>query len=120
MVTNVPADPDSDPGSSYYSFFKSSNSPDNDYFKRIQGMKNNKNKHRGKTRLRDLIKNCTNIAATYKSKFIKFKLDKGPLQHQVYFISLMNSLKIVYHNLRKLTLYYGLYIHERGSFPGLF
>ena len=31
----------------------------------------------------------------YKSKVIKFKLDKDTLQRQVYFLSFMNSLTIV-------------------------
>ena len=55
----------------------------------------------------DTIKNCAKlttklIKAAYKSKFIKFKLDEDPLQRQVYLLSFMIYLKIVYHHLRKL------------------
>ena len=38
---------------------------------------------------------ATILTTAHKSKFIEFKLDKDPLQHQFYFQSFMNSLKIV-------------------------
>ena len=35
------------------------------------------------------------LTAMYKSKVIKFKLEKDPLHHRVYFLSFVDSLKIV-------------------------
>ena len=43
-VTNVPADPDSYPGSSYSSWSNSFDSSEDDYSKQVKCMKNNKNK----------------------------------------------------------------------------
>ena len=34
------------------------------------------------------------LTAAYKSKVVRFKLDKDPLNFRVYFLSLLNSLKI--------------------------
>ena len=46
------------------------------------------------------IKKCAKLTTklvidAYKSKFFMFKLGEDPLQRRVYFLSLMNSLKIV-------------------------
>ena len=62
--------------------------------------KNDKNKHQSKNHFNDSIKKCANLkakvlTATYKSKVVNFKLYKDPLQHQVYFLSFINSLKCV-------------------------
>ena len=53
-----------------------------------------------KTCLGDLIKECVKLTtkllkAAYKSKVIMFKLDEDPLQFRVYFLSFMNSLRIL-------------------------
>ena len=51
-------------------------------------------------RFHDPIKKCTNFKsklpiASYKSKVKRFKLDEDPLDLRIYFLSLMNSLKIL-------------------------
>ena len=61
-------------------------------------MKNDKKKRRSKTRFRDPIKKCAKltddlITDAYRSNVIRFKLDKDTLQHCVYLLSFMNSLK---------------------------
>ena len=63
-------------------------------------MKNNKKKRRSKSRFGDPIKNCVKLTANllkadYKSNFGKFKFDEDPLQRRVYFLSFINSHKIV-------------------------
>ena len=63
-------------------------------------LENNKKKLRSKTRFDDPIKNCAKLTdklltAAYKSKVIRLKLDEDQLQRRIYFLSLMNLLKIV-------------------------
>ena len=106
-VPDMPAYLDSDPSQSDSSLSGSSHSPNDNNYKRRQCANNNKNKLRNKTCFHDPIKKCANLKAkviisAYKSKVIKFKLDEDPLQRQVYLLSFMIYLKIVYHNLREL------------------
>ena len=59
-----------------------------------------KKNRRSKTRFDKTIKKCAKltvkkITSAYKSKVIKFKLEKDLIQILVYFLSLMNSLKII-------------------------
>ena len=63
-------------------------------------------------------KNCAKlttklITAMYKSKVVKFKLDEDTIQHQVYFLSFMNSLKKIITIFRNTHVAYGLSIHKR-------
>ena len=99
-VPNVPVDPDSDQISSDSYLSDSSESSENKYFKQIRCTKNNKNKCRSKKHFKYPIKNCARFTAklltsAYKSNVVKFKLDEYPLQHRVYFLSLVNSLKTI-------------------------
>ena len=99
-VPNVPANTDSDPGLSDSYLYNSSDSSDYDYYNIILFAKKNKNKGQSKTGFDEPIKKCENLTAkllksAYKSSFIKFKLDKYPLHHRVYFLSVINSLEIV-------------------------
>ena len=97
-VLNVPVDSDPivlDSSSSY-----SSDSSNDEYHKRRRHAKNNKNKLWSKTRFNKPIRKCTKITsklltAEYKSELVKLKLDEDPLQNRVYFLSFMNSIKIV-------------------------
>ena len=50
------------------------------------------------------IKLCARLTAkllttTYKSKIIKFKMDDDPLQHRIYFITLVESLYMIFYQL---------------------
>ena len=43
------------------------------------------------------------IAETaYKSKIIRFKLDEDPLQRQIYFLTFIDSLNMIFPNIEKL------------------
>ena len=46
LVSNVPAEPDSDPSLSYYSLSDSSDSSDGEYYKKIRHEKKNRSKVR--------------------------------------------------------------------------
>ena len=99
-LPNVLADLDLDPSLYDYSLPDSLDSSDNNSYKRRRRAKNNKNKCRSKTCFDDPIKKCETLAAklitdTHKSKVVKFKLDKDPLQRQLYFLSFMNLVKTV-------------------------
>ena len=63
-VTYQSADPDLDPSSSDSSFSESSDSPDDEYYKRIWRAKNDKNKRQSGARFDDPIKKCVKL--TYK------------------------------------------------------
>ena len=62
-VLNVPDDPNSDPSSSYSSSSESYDSSDENYYKQIRRVKENKNKLRSKTRFDDPIKKCAKLTA---------------------------------------------------------
>ena len=99
-VPNTPYYPDSDPSLSDSSSPESSDSSDDEYYKQRRYEKRDKNKLWSKMSFYEPIKNCAKLTAklltaTYKSKIIRLKLDKEPLQHRVYLLSFMNSLKIV-------------------------
>ena len=84
MVPKVPPEPYSDPSQSDFSSLDSSDSSDESYYKQRERAKNNKKKHQSKTCFNNPIKNCANLTSniltdTYKSEFIKFKLDEDPL-----------------------------------------
>ena len=88
-LPNVPADPDSDPSFSDSSLSKSSDSLDKNYYKQRQRAKKYKNKLWSKILFVDSIKKCAKlksklIAAAYKSKVIKLKLDEDTLQRLFY------------------------------------
>ena len=100
QVTYVPADPYSDSNSLDFSSSDSSNSSYDEYYKQIRCAKKYKKKHQSRMRFGDPIKKCAKLTsklltATHKSKVVKFKLDKDTLQQQFYFLSFMNSLKIL-------------------------
>ena len=99
-VPNLPEDPDSDPSSSDSSLPDLSDSSYDKYYKQRRRAKKYKNKHQSKTRFDEPIKKCANLTdklhtAAYKSKVIKLKLYKDTLHTQFYFLSFMNSLKIL-------------------------
>ena len=105
-VLDVPYDPDSDPSFSYSSLLDPSYLSDERYYKQRRRAKKNKNKRWIKTHFNDPIKKCANIPAnlltfSYKSKVIQLKLDEDPKHCQVYFLSFINSPKIVCHHLNK-------------------
>ena len=65
--------------------------------------KKNINKSPIRTHFVEPINKCANItakiiSAVYKSKLIMFKLDKDTPKIRVYFLSFMNSLKILLSN----------------------
>ena len=62
-VPNVLDDPDSDPNFSYYSLSESSESSDDEYYKRIRRAKKDKDKLRSKTRLDESIKKFAKLTA---------------------------------------------------------
>ena len=95
----VPAEPDSEPISSDSSSSESPDSLEDAYYKQRQRAKKEKKKHWSKKRLDDSIRKRAKItanilAAAYKLKYIKFKLDEDKLQYWIYLPYLMNSLKI--------------------------
>ena len=90
MVPNVPDYPDSEPSLSDSSSSESSVSSGDEYYKKRQYEKKDKNKRQSETRFDDPIKNCTKLTAklladAYTSKFNQFKLDEDPIQRRVYF-----------------------------------
>ena len=104
-VTNIPADPYSDPSLSYYSSWDLSDSSDNEYNKLRRGTDNNKKKCRSKTRFGDPIKNEQSLHPRYIQPRTneKLKLDGDPLQCQFYIPYFIRSLLKNYHNFRKHT-----------------
>ena len=42
------------------------------------------------------------LTTAFKSKMIIFKLDEDPLQRRIYFITFIDSLNMVFHNIEKL------------------
>ena len=98
MVPNVPTEPNSDPIFAGSSLLDSSDSSDDEYYKRISYAKKNKNKRQSKMSFNDPIKNCAKLTAkqltaAYKSKVVKFKLVEDPQQCRVYLLSFISSFK---------------------------
>ena len=54
------------------------------------------------------------ISATYKAKVIKLKLDGDSLQSWVYFISFMDSLKIILSKFKETYMFLMDYTYIRG------
>ena len=72
-------------------------SDDSNYKRRRRDKKKKYRKHKKY----DPIKLCTKLTAkllttSYKSKIQKIKLDEDPLQHRIYFLNLIVSLKIIF------------------------
>ena len=68
-----------------------------------------KNKCRSITRFDEPIKKCAKLTAklltaAYKSKVVKLKLYEDPVKRRVYFLSFMNSLKIVLSNVSEIRM----------------
>ena len=66
----------------------------------------NKNKYRKLKKIFP-IKLCLKLTANllmtvYKSKVLKFKLDEGPLHCRIFFLTLIESLEMIFNNTRKL------------------
>ena len=58
----------------------------------------------------DPIKLCAQLTTkllttSHKSKIIRFKLDEDPLQRQVYFLTFVESLEIIFPSIKKLVNY---------------
>ena len=88
-------DDSSDPSSS-----KDSDSSDDSHCR----SKRRKNK---KHREKDLIRLCAALTenfltTAYKLKIIRFKMDEDPLQRRIYFLSLIDSLDMIFHSTEKL------------------
>ena len=82
-------DDSSDPSSS-----NDSDSSDDSHYRH---KRRKDNKHRKK----DPIRLCATLTAkllttAYKSKIIRFKMDEDPLQHQIYFITFIDLLDIIF------------------------
>ena len=80
--------------SSDSSLSNSDSSDDSDYIRKRR--KNNKS-----NRKNNPIKLCATLTAklvitSYKSNIIKFKLDEYPLQHQIYFLSFVESREMIF------------------------
>ena len=91
-------DDSSDMSSSDYSD-DSDDSEDSHYRRRRR-----KNK---KHRKNDPIRLCATLTAkllttAYKSKINRFKLDEDPLQRQIYFLTSIDSLNMIFPNIEKL------------------
>ena len=87
-------DDSSDPSSS-----DDSDSSDDSHYRR----KRRKDK---KHRKKDLIRLCATLTAkllatAFKSKMIRFKLDEDPLQRQIYFLTFIDSLNMVFSQYRE-------------------
>ena len=46
------------------------------------------------------------LATTYKLNIITFKLDENPLQRRIYFLNFIQSLEMIFHNIRKIVKYF--------------
>ena len=84
-------DDSSDPSSSN----DSDSSDDSHYRSKRRKNKNNRKK--------DLIRLCATLTAkfltkAYKSKIIRFKMDEDPLQRRIYFLTLIDSLDMIFHS----------------------
>ena len=56
---------------------------------------------------KDPIRLCATLTAkllttAFKSKIIRFKLDEDPLQRRIYFLTLIDSLNMIFPNIEKL------------------
>ena len=73
----------------------------------IRDRKNAKKKHREKDPIK-LYATLTEKLMTkeYKSKIIRFKMDKDPLQHRIYFLTFVESLEMIFHSTKKLVKYF--------------
>ena len=103
----APEDHNSDPNSSDS---PSSNSDSSDDRKYKHGRLENNNKYR-KRKKQDPIKLCAKLMAkllttAYKSDIIKFKLDEDPLQRRIYFLTLVESLEMIFPSIKKIVKYY--------------
>ena len=90
-------DDSSDPSSSDDSD-ESDSSEDSHYRRRRRKDK----KHREK----DQIRLCATLTAklltsAFKSKMIRFKLDEGPIQRRIYFLTFIDSLNMVFSQYRE-------------------
>ena len=92
----------SDPSSSN----DSDSSDDSDYRRKQRKSKSDREK--------DTIKLCAHLTETfltksYKSNFIRFKIDEDPLQRRIYFLTFIESLEIIfsqYTETCEILLYY--------------
>ena len=84
----------------------SSNSDSSDDSEYIR--KRHKNKNHWKNDPIKLCKKLTEklLTTTYKSKIIKFKLDKDLLQRRIFFLTFLESLDIIFPSIKKLVNYY--------------
>ena len=91
-------DDSSDPSSSDDSD-DSDSSYDSNYRRRRRRSKKNRKK--------DPIRLCATLTGkllttAFKSKMIRFKLDEDPLQRRIYFLTFIDSLNMIFHNIEKL------------------
>ena len=59
-----------------------------------------------KHRKEDMIRLCATLTAkflttSFKSKIIRFKMDEDPLQRQIYFLTFIDSLNMIFSQYRK-------------------
>ena len=81
-------DDSSDPSSS-----DDSDSSDDSNYRRKQ---RKKNKHWKKDRIKQCATLTENLLTTaYKSKIIRFKMDKDPLQRRIYFLTFLESTELM-------------------------
>ena len=69
---------------------------------------------------KDPIRLCATLTAklpttAFKSKMISFKLDEDPLQRRIYFLTFIDSLNMVFHNIEKLMKYSEIIQNWRGE-----
>ena len=74
-----------------------------------------------KHRKKDPIRLCATLTAkllttAFKSKMIRFKLDEDPLQRQIYFLTFIDSLNMVFPNIEKLMKCSEIIQKWRGGF----
>ena len=46
------------------------------------------------------------LTTTYTSKIIRFKMDEDPLQRQIYFLTFIDSLDMIFHSTEKLMKFF--------------
>ena len=96
-LPHIPNDPDPDPSSSYFSL---SDSSESFYPRCCKKRQRTHNKSSITRRNKDPIKECAKftaklLEAAWNSKSTRFKFDEDTLQHRIYFLNLMNLLKII-------------------------
>ena len=77
-------------------------------------------KRKGKKCTIDPIQKCAMITAkrlkaALNSKVTKFKLDEDPLQHRVYFLNFINSIKNCYHKFKHTCMFVMEYPYIEGE-----